>query len=320
MSCSNCNQTRCNCSGPTRYNGPNVDCVGLTNGTPYDAVIQQLAEYICNIEFEDGVGISEVIENGDGTITFVYTNGNTTTVNINSQLVVSNIIDNGNNTLTVLYTDGSTTTINLNPNVTVQGDDDIVVTSTTAPNGDITYTIGRPKEFFYDDHVQTLDITTDPAFITDTYFFPTPYSALTYTNTSGSTKQYLVHVSYDTTAFVNGPLNQASIANWVDGAIIKTVGVTDTIMYQSLGTTILQVSLFDGINTTNVINLSSLDSVQTVDGDPVLAAFGSSRLPRNISFSYPITLNNSEKVSLKFKGKTGNEAWLIRAQIVVQEI
>jgi hypothetical protein len=88
MSCSNCNQTKCNCSGPTRYNGPNVDCVGLTNGTPYDAVIQQLAEFMCNIEFEDGVGISEVIDNGDGTITFVFTDGNTTNVSINPNVVV----------------------------------------------------------------------------------------------------------------------------------------------------------------------------------------------------------------------------------------
>jgi len=71
MSCSNCNQnncsqTKCNCSGPTRYNGPNVDCVGLETNTPYDAVVQQLAEFMCDI-----IDPIQVIVEGDSETTEV---------------------------------------------------------------------------------------------------------------------------------------------------------------------------------------------------------------------------------------------------------
>jgi hypothetical protein len=105
-----CNQTRCSCgSGPTRYNGPNIDCIGLTAGTPYDEVVQLLAESLCDIPFEDGVGISEIIDNEDGTVTIVLT-------------------------------DGTTSVINISPNVELQQGSNITITSSTVENT-TTYTI-----------------------------------------------------------------------------------------------------------------------------------------------------------------------------------
>lgn len=58
--CNQCGQTRCCCSSPTRYGGPTIDCIGLETNTPYDAVIEQLALFMCDIEFEDGQGIDHV--------------------------------------------------------------------------------------------------------------------------------------------------------------------------------------------------------------------------------------------------------------------
>ena len=58
--CNTCGQTRCCCDSPTRYNGPDIPDVGIETGTPYDAVIQLLGEFVSDIEFEDGVGISGI--------------------------------------------------------------------------------------------------------------------------------------------------------------------------------------------------------------------------------------------------------------------
>lgn len=58
--CNTCGQIKCCCDSPTRYNGPAIPDVGIEPGTPYDSVIQQLAEFVSDIEFEDGVGISNI--------------------------------------------------------------------------------------------------------------------------------------------------------------------------------------------------------------------------------------------------------------------
>jgi len=313
--CDPCNEQPCGCAveldmACIRYSGSNLDCVGLTTGETLEQLVVSLDNKMCDLSSGvDG-------ENGDSAYQIWLNLGNIGTE--------QDFIDSLGGTPGPIGPAGPAgptgPTGPASSNIVINGDDDIVVTTDNSIPGTTTFTIGRPKEFFYDDHVQTLDIETDSAFIDNTYFFPTPYSGLTYTNTSGDTKNYLVTVSYDTFSAVSGLLNAASIGSWVDGAIIKTVGSSDTILYESLGTSILQISLYDGPNITNVINLSSLDTVETVDGDAVYAAFGSSRIPRNISFVYPVTLNNTEKVSLKFKGKSGNRAWLSKAQILVQEI
>jgi hypothetical protein len=327
MSCSNCNQnncsqTKCNCSGPTRYNGPNVDCVGLTNGTSYDAVIQQLAEFMCNIEFEDGVGISEVIDNQDGTITFVYTDGSTTIINVNSGVVVSDIINNGDNTITVEYTDGSNSIVNITPNTIVEGDDDIVVTSSTAPNGDITYTVSRPKEFLYEETISSIDISIDPGFSSLVYFQPTGYTNLIYTNTTSSTKTYKVHAFYE---FSIGDItpNNALFASWVDAAIVKN----STPIYEVYGQINISSYLFWGPNSSDLIGTGlPLHSLLDDQGSDVDVRFATGQIPLNSSFFKVVTLNPGETVSLEFRTKDPTVlgeppiALLRKAQFMVDEV
>jgi hypothetical protein len=60
MSCSKCKEEKCCCSSPTRYNGPDIPDVGITNGMTYDEIVSQLGEFVSDIEFEDGVGISSI--------------------------------------------------------------------------------------------------------------------------------------------------------------------------------------------------------------------------------------------------------------------
>jgi hypothetical protein len=131
-----------------------------------------------------------------------------------------------------------------------------------------------------------------------------------------------VWVSYDT---ITAPAtaNSSNITNWVDGAIIKTVGAIDTIMYQSLGRTLLSGSLLDGPNVGDTVNRSSTapDQVLTTAGNTVEFRFLNGQIPSSTSFFYYITLNAGEKVSLKFKTKdVTSPSVLTQAQIMVEEI
>ncbi len=116
-----CNQNNCSCgSCPSRYNGPNVDCVGLTNGSTYDESIQQIAEFICGLDGQDGVGISSITDNGDGTLTIFLTDGSTfTTENYigtpgpNSLIYRYNYSSNGDGEFSTLFGSNAITTFNI---------------------------------------------------------------------------------------------------------------------------------------------------------------------------------------------------------------
>ena len=197
----------------------------------------------------------------------------------------------------------------------------INVTSNVVGNT-TTYTVNATaKEFFYDDNVETVSLNSVPT--PSVYSFPNVnYSALTYTNPSLVTKNYKVWVSYNT---ITAPAtaNSSNITNWVDGAIIKTVGAIDTIMYQSLGRTLLSGSLMDGPNVGDTVNRSSTapDQVLTTAGNTVEFRFLNGQIPSSTSFFYYITLNAGEKVSLKFKTKdVTSPSVLTQAQIMVEEI
>ena len=207
------------------------------------------------------------------------------------------------------------------PVVALSSGTGINVTSTVVGNT-TTYTVNASaKEFFYDDHVQAVNLNTLAT--PSVYSFPNvSYSALTYTNPSLTTNTYKVWVSYNT---ITQPLsaNSSNIANWVDGAIIKTVGAIDTVMYQSLGQTFLSGSLMDGPAVGDIVNRSSIapDQVLTTAGNTVEFRFLNGQIPSNVSFFYYITLNPGEKVSLKFKTKDATSpAWLTQAQIMVEQI
>ncbi len=206
---------------------------------------------------------------------------------------ISTIVDNGDNTFTIFLTDGTSQTITINPAIKISE---------------------------YLQNIETIDISVTSA-TPSVYSFPNAnYQTLQYTNTSGAAKTFLVTVSYDTLPDPSLS-NTASIANWVDGAIIKTVGATDTIEYESLGITILSNSLYDGPNAGDAINIASVDPVETTAALPAETRFGNARLPRQISFFKKITLNNTETVSLKFKTKDAvTRAFITKAQLLVEEI
>lgn len=69
------------CTTPIRYQGPDIECVGVSQGEAIDTVLRKISEFVCgNISLKgddgaDGVGIDETIDNGDGTFTFNFTDG-----------------------------------------------------------------------------------------------------------------------------------------------------------------------------------------------------------------------------------------------------
>ena len=205
----------------------------------------------------------------------------------------------------------------------ITGANDIVVTPSGPVAGVTTYTISRPKQNFFNQVVGWADVQLDPT--PATYHFPLGYSGLSYTNATGATKTFAVHVSYDTSLVGPGTAlnNNINLISWLDGAIMKTVGGIDTIQYESFaGRLDISGSLFNGILATDIVNLTSTETVVTTPGgDPVEFRFLNGEMQRNISFFSMVTLNNGESVSLKFKAKDAlTSALLGRAQILVTEL
>lgn len=94
MSCNKCNKSYCNCASKlskcntsctggcdciVRYTGPDIDCLGISNRDSFDQVMSTLSQFVCNINFEDGVGISNIVDNEDGTFTINLTDGSSFT-------------------------------------------------------------------------------------------------------------------------------------------------------------------------------------------------------------------------------------------------
>jgi hypothetical protein len=217
-------------------------------------------------------------------------------------------------------TNVTTYTVNGKESIVV-GADDIVVTPVTVGN-DTTYTISRPKQSFFDQVVGWADVNLDA--VPERYHFPLGYSGLTYTNTTGVTKTFTVHVNFDTNLVVGLPTNNnINLINWLDAAIVKTVLAVDTVQYESFaGRLDISGSLFDGAFPADIVNTITAETVVTTpSGDAVEFRFLNGELGRNVSFFTLITLNNNESVSLKFKAKDAlTPALLARAQILVQEL
>jgi hypothetical protein len=195
----------------------------------------------------------------------------------------------------------------------VVGIDDIVVTNNTV--GLVTtYTVGRPKEFFYDEVVSTVNVDNG----TWTYYFPLGYTGLTYTNGTLVAKTYLVQVSYDAAPALG--TNIAAHGNWVEGAIIKTVLGVDTTQWESDGHMIISSNLYNGPLAGDVVDAGTTDYVVDNLENHVEVRFTSIIIPSNTAFFKYLTLNPGESVSLQFKAKNGNSGFLKKAQLVVQEL
>lgn len=195
----------------------------------------------------------------------------------------------------------------------VVGIDDIVVTENTV--GLVTtYTVGRPKEFFYDEAIAGVNVDDG----TWAYHFPIGYTGLVYTNSTLVPKTYLVQGSYDTAAPLSN--NVGSHANWVEGAIIKTVLGVDTPQWESDGHMLISSNLYNGPLPGDVVNSISTAFVVDDSGNHVEVRLTTALIPANTSFFKYLTLAPGESVSLQFKAKSGNIGYLKRAQFVVQEM
>jgi hypothetical protein len=208
-------------------------------------------------------------------------------------------------------------------NVIVEGANDIIVTSTTDPvSGDITYTVGRPKEFFYDETLlnKILD-STDPNFVSNTFYKPTGYTNLTYTNSTSITKDYKVFAGFDS-SIIKSFAGVFDFSNDITGGIIKTVGATDTLLWQKVATFDLSANLFWGAFANQSINSGSpIHLLQDNQGFNLTFKFANTVIPLGATFFTVVTLNAGESVSLQFKTKESSADNVLRwAQMMVEEI
>lgn len=176
---------------------------------------------------------------------------------------------------------------------------------------------GGAKINFYAEFSNQISVSTglpDPA----VYHHPTGYGVLTYTNSTGLTKDFIVHGSFDT---ITTATNADDYTSWVDGAIIKTVAAVDTVQWEHIGDSFVSASLLDGLLVTDLINISTANKLLSVNTDPVEFRFVTIRMPKNVSFFKKVTLNDGETVSLKFKTKSvATPSLLDKAQFFVLEI
>jgi hypothetical protein len=203
----------------------------------------------------------------------------------------------------------------------VIGGDNINVNSVTV-GSTTTYTVSQPsKIFFYEEFISDINIVDGaPLPGPDDYFFPIGYEILTFQNTYLDPATFKVHVSYNTDIPSIVGLPTQALENWVDGAIVTTVGVVDTIQYETLGITDIEIYLWDTDNN-NTISGFTGDTVRTTPGDyPVSVIFTDNRKPKNTAFFKVVTLQPGEFVSLKFKSKAGSAGRLLKAQILVEEL
>lgn len=214
-------------------------------------------------------------------------------------------------------TNVTTYTINAKESIVV-GSGDITVTPVTIGN-DTTYTVARvPKTNFYDEVISSIDLPSDPGFINLTYFSPVGYNVLTFTNSSGSSKDYMINVSADMQFFQNlGGVDDFASA-YVDTGLILSPGIT---LYESRWMPVIDYRLWDTV-TNLVVNGTSAETVVTTPSlNPVTTGLGDKNLiPGNVAFFKKVTLTAGQTITVMFKGKAGISGNLLKAQLFVQEL
>ena len=210
---------------------------------------------------------------------------------------------------------GANGTNGTDANIDVVGANDIVVTESVVL-GVTTFTVGRPKQFFYDDVVQLISLEADINFASNTYFVPVPYASLTFTNTSAVTKTYKMHVSYQH-KIPNSDSNSADFSDEVNCALIKTGGI---ILYETLSTFDLSGFLYWGPGNNDKIGsgFPILHELLDDQGSSVEFRFLNTIMPLQHSFFYSGTLNAGQSVTVNFKCKSGGA--LQKAQLMVEEL
>lgn len=186
------------------------------------------------------------------------------------------------------------------------------ITATDNPgtnSTDITL-ISSLKSNYYFGYSNDVDITSDPSFVDFTYFQPLGYTGLSFTNTSGSSKDYIVHMSYS----YKTDITSGQIKPWLDAALVSVkAGPIENVEWEQEGDINIQPQLYDGATPADVANL--------VNGDPYEVRYESNnKLKLSHTFMTKVTLLNGESIEGRFRGKSGSSGILVKAQMFVQEL
>lgn len=296
-----------------RYTGEDIPCIDVSTGDTMETALQSIGEKICSFS---GSYVTVVNEPAG--------------VNCENGGVLISIFDSESdalieNSYICIPSTNSITVVAEAPGVNCSEGGVAVNTYDAEGVLEDTIYICTPvcecaaKENFYAEAIADVNLSDDPAFSNLVYFQPTGYTTLTYTNTSGAAKDYIVHASYDTN-LPDISIAESAIKNHVDGALIKTVSAVDTVLYESIGESNIVLSLYDSL--ANEIGTGSLapNQVLTTAGNPVGVLIKEGTFPRNVSFFKKVTLNNNESVSLKFRCRNSEQSLIQKAQIFVNEI
>jgi len=298
----------------------------ITNYPTFVGAPTTLAEAISNIwiALEDArnAGKREVfVVGGNNTsvssATAVVGNDQQVTYTVNANDTVVAAGDNITVTSATSPTNVTTYTVN-GKEAIVAGSGDITVSSATVGN-DTTYTVARtPKINFYNEVIASLNLPSDPGFIDLVYFSPSGYNVLTYTNTSGVSKDFMITVSADMQFYLNSGGPDAYISSWMDTGLILSPGV---LLYESRWRPNLDYKLWDTVTNLPIDGTTGETVVTTPGLNPVTTGIADKTLwPNNVSFFKKVTLTAGQTITVMFKGTTGVPGNLLKAQLFVQEL
>jgi len=247
----------------------------------------------------------------------VVGNNQVTDYEINAKDTIVAAGDNITVTSVTSPTDVTTYTVNGKEAIVV-GSGDITVTPVTVGN-DTTYTVARtPKINFYNEVIASINLPSDPGFIDLVYFSPSGYNVLTYTNTSGVSKDFMITVSADMQFYLNSGGPDAYISSWMDTGLILSPGV---LLYESRWRPNLDYKLWDTVTNLPIDGTTGETVVTTPSLNPVTTGIADKTLwPNNVSFFKKVTLTAGQTITVMFKGTTGVPGNLLKAQLFVQEL
>jgi hypothetical protein len=207
---------------------------------------------------------------------------------------IASVILNVDNSLTFNYTNGNTYT---------------------------TTSLNAANPYFYQEALVPINVATkvNPTVYTRPEIGAgAPYLNLVYTNTTGAAKTFAVTGSFDM-GTVPATGNIANIANAVDGALVKTVVSTDSVLYESTHSNLVSGYLFWGAGANNIITAGSTPHfLEDVLGSKVEFRFLNTSIQDNAAIFKIVTLQPNEKVSLMFKTKDADTpGWIKSAQLMV---
>lgn len=172
------------------------------------------------------------------------------------------------------------------------------------------------KMYFYKEKVETKDVYSNLQVIDDKYSFINGYQELEYENTKTTPMTVEVHISYNFSKVMPGP--GITSYNSLRSAIVKTVTGVDTVQYEKEGTESTRIG-YVNYSTNDFFPPESIERVKTTPGGFDTSVAILDETYGNVSYFKVLTLQPSEKVSLKF-GIEETVVSIISAQILVKEL